>query len=62
MPFKLTQDRSDTDDYPGSYYHASRNSGPETNPFDGPSRADVCVIGGGYTGLSTALHLSVGGR
>ena len=61
MAFKLTQDRSDTADYPNSYYHASRNRGPDTNPLDGSSRADVCVIGGGYTGLSTALHLSKNG-
>ena len=61
MAFKLTQDRSDTTDYPNSYYHASRNRGPDTNPLDGSSRADVCVIGGGYTGLSTALHLSKNG-
>ena len=61
MPFKLTQDRSDTDNYPGSYYHASQNRGPDTKPLDGSSRADVCVIGGGYTGLSTALHLSKNG-
>jgi gamma-glutamylputrescine oxidase len=58
MAFKLTQDRSDSDDYPGSYYHASRNHVPETMPLDGSSRADVCVIGGGYTGLSSALHLA----
>ena len=25
--------------------------------LDGDEQADVCVIGGGYTGLSTALHL-----
>lgn len=58
MTFKLTQDRSDSDDYPNSYYHASRNRGPDTSPLDGSSRVDVCVIGGGYTGLSSALHLS----
>jgi len=58
MTFKLTQDRSDTDDYPGSYYYASRNRGPDTDPLDGSCRADVCVIGGGYTGLSSALHLA----
>jgi len=61
MAFKLTQDRSDTGDYPDSYYHASRNHGPDINPLDGSSRVDVCVIGGGYTGLSTALHLSKNG-
>ena len=58
MAFKLTQDRSDTSDYPDSYYHASRNPSPDTNPLDGSCRADVCVIGGGYTGLSSALHLA----
>jgi gamma-glutamylputrescine oxidase len=61
MTFKLNQDRSDTCDYPGSYYHASQNRAPETNPLDGSGRTDVCIIGGGYTGLSTALHLSKGG-
>jgi len=61
MPFKLTQDRSDTDDYPKSYYHANRNRSPDTEPLDGSCRVDVCVIGGGYTGLSTALHLSKNG-
>jgi len=61
MAFKLTQDRSDTEDYPSSYYHASRNRAPQTSPLDGSNRADVCVIGGGYTGLSTALHLSKNG-
>ena len=61
MVFRLTQDRSDTADYPNSYYQASRNRDLETNPLDGSSRADVCVIGGGYTGLSTALHLAKNG-
>jgi gamma-glutamylputrescine oxidase len=27
-------------------------------PFAGPARADVCIVGGGYTGLSAALHLA----
>lgn len=29
-----------------------------TPPLDGDSRADVAVVGGGFTGLSTALHLA----
>ena len=29
-----------------------------TEPFTGPARTDVCVVGGGYAGLSTALHLA----
>src|SRR5215472_10258685 len=31
---------------------------PPTPPLDESTSADVCVIGGGYAGLSTALHLS----
>jgi gamma-glutamylputrescine oxidase len=58
MTFKLSQDRSDTSDYPDSYYHASKNRDLGLNPLDGSSRADVCIIGGGYTGLSCALHLA----
>ncbi|MCQ4161901.1 FAD-binding oxidoreductase [Roseomonas sp. GC11] len=34
---------------------------PPTGPLAGPARADVVVIGGGFTGLSTALHLAEGG-
>ncbi|MBT8436962.1 MAG: FAD-binding oxidoreductase, partial [Gammaproteobacteria bacterium] len=58
MTFKLVQDRSDTDDYPNSYYDASRNRSVELTPLDGSQRADVCIVGGGYTGLSSALHLA----
>jgi gamma-glutamylputrescine oxidase len=58
MTFKLVQDRSDTDDYPNSYYDASRNRSVELTPLDGSRRADVCIVGGGYTGLSSALHLA----
>ncbi len=31
---------------------------PETPPLDGDATADVVVVGGGFTGLSTALHLA----
>ena len=58
MAFKLVQDRSDTEDYPNSYYQASQNRVLELSPLDGSLRADVCVVGGGYTGLSSALHLA----
>jgi gamma-glutamylputrescine oxidase len=41
-----------------SYYAATvRESAPAT-PFEGPARADVCIIGGGYTGLGAALELA----
>ncbi len=58
MAFKLVQDRRDTADHPDSYYHASRNREIESSPLDGSRRADVCIVGGGYTGLSCALHLA----
>jgi glycine/D-amino acid oxidase-like deaminating enzyme len=31
---------------------------PETPPIEADARADICVIGAGYAGLSTALHLA----
>ncbi len=58
MSLTLVQDRSDTARYPDSYYHASKNRDLELSPLDGSCRADVCIIGGGYTGLSAALHLA----
>ena len=41
-----------------SWYAASAHQAPELPPLCGSARADVCVVGGGYTGLSTALHLA----
>jgi len=32
-----------------------------TPPLEGESRADVAIVGGGYTGLSTALHIAEAG-
>jgi len=34
---------------------------PPTAPLEGETRADVAVVGCGYTGLSTALHLAEAG-
>ncbi len=34
---------------------------PQSDALHGDKRADVAVIGGGYTGLSAALHLAEGG-
>jgi gamma-glutamylputrescine oxidase len=41
-----------------SYYAASANPAPERPALHGAQQADVCIIGAGYTGLSTALHLA----
>lgn len=43
--------------YPSSYYAASANPAPARDALTTSIEADVCVIGAGYTGLSTALFL-----
>ncbi|MGB5558990.1 MAG: FAD-binding oxidoreductase [Paracoccaceae bacterium] len=44
--------------YPPSYYAATATPHDIAPELRGEVRADVCVIGGGYTGLSAALHLA----
>lgn len=44
--------------YPESYYTATVNRRLDFPALQGEMRADVCVIGGGYTGLSSAIHLA----
>ena len=41
-----------------SYYRATANSHPDHPRLEGEHRADVAVIGAGFTGLSTALELA----
>jgi gamma-glutamylputrescine oxidase len=41
-----------------SYYAASANDAIRHAPLAGRVRADVCVVGGGFTGLCTALNLA----
>lgn len=48
--------------YPPSLYAATRDAAPLRAALAGKVRADVCVIGAGYTGLSAALHLAQSGR
>jgi gamma-glutamylputrescine oxidase len=43
--------------YPDSWYAATATALPPFPPLQGETRADVCIVGGGYTGLSAALHL-----
>ena len=42
----------------GSYYAATANHATDFAPLLGSQNADVCVIGAGFTGISTALHLA----
>lgn len=48
-------------EYPDSWYAATSNSLEAFAPLRGETKADVCVIGAGYTGLSAALHLAQSG-
>ncbi|MDH3303795.1 MAG: FAD-binding oxidoreductase [Gammaproteobacteria bacterium] len=42
----------------GSYYAATANQDAGYPPLSGEQHADVCIIGAGFTGISTALHLA----
>lgn len=41
-----------------SWYAASANPAPSRPRLEGEVSTDVCVVGGGFTGLSAALHLA----
>ena len=62
--FNSAQNNQPTDNkgYVPSYYSATANDTPELPPLAGDITADVCIIGGGYTGLSAALHLAQSGK
>ncbi|WGI20268.1 FAD-binding oxidoreductase [Amylibacter sp. IMCC11727] len=47
-----------TGQYPNSWYAATSQALDPFPKLKGSHHADVCVIGGGFTGLSTALHLA----
>lgn len=46
------------DRYPPSYYAATGETDFPIGPLSGDADTDVCIVGGGYTGLSAALHLA----
>src|SRR5689334_13004258 len=43
---------------PANYYPARLGSVPTRPSLAGDAKADVCIIGGGFTGVSAALHLA----
>jgi gamma-glutamylputrescine oxidase len=45
-------------EYPASYYAATAAPIDRFPVLKGQQKADVCIVGGGYTGLSAALHLA----
>src|SRR5699024_1887808 len=44
--------------YPNSYYAASRNPAPERPALSGDTSTQVCIIGGGFSGIATAVALA----
>src|SRR5919112_4767943 len=44
--------------YVNSYYAATLHPAPERPQLTGAVECDVCVVGGGIAGCSTALHLA----
>ncbi|MDI4666565.1 FAD-binding oxidoreductase, partial [Xanthobacter autotrophicus] len=44
-----------------SWYAATAIACPAFPALKGEAKADVCILGGGYTGLSAALHLAEAG-
>jgi monoamine oxidase len=43
---------------PPSLYADTAAAAPDTPPLDTDRRARVAIVGGGFTGLSAALHLA----
>ncbi len=47
--------------FPPSFFRLAAGDAPEYAPLDGSRKADVLVVGGGFTGLSAAIHLAEAG-
>ncbi len=58
---KLLHANDRAGEYPRSWYAATATPLAPFAPLKGAQTADVCVVGGGYMGLSAALHLRARG-
>lgn len=58
MPRKGDGRLTTPSEHTGSYYAATVNHVTGFAPLRGDRKADVCVVGAGFTGISTALHLA----
>ncbi|NSX54742.1 NAD(P)/FAD-dependent oxidoreductase [Parasulfitobacter algicola] len=47
--------------YPDSWYAATTDALAPFDTLNGTAEADLCIVGGGYTGLSAALHAAQAG-
>jgi glycine/D-amino acid oxidase-like deaminating enzyme len=57
----MTDVMNDPRTMPPSLWAATAPPPPATAPLSGTVRADLCVVGAGYTGLSAALHAAQAG-
>jgi gamma-glutamylputrescine oxidase len=48
-------------EHTGSYYAATRKDKTDRSPLMESIEADVCIVGAGFTGISSALHLAEAG-
>lgn len=61
MGLNLLHSNDRKGEYPPSWYAATANKFDPFPSLSGDTRADVCIVGAGYTGLSAALHLAEAG-
>lgn len=59
--FEPKHNYPDISTHTSSYYAASRNDVTDRPAVTGEIDADICVVGAGFSGLSTALHLAESG-
>ncbi len=60
--FEVKQSYPENGQHTGSYYAASANPSPKRAAVAGRIDVDVAVVGAGFSGLSTALHLAERGH
>ncbi|MCB1351276.1 MAG: FAD-binding oxidoreductase [Rhodobacteraceae bacterium] len=48
--------------YPESYYAASANPAAARPPLEGERKVEVCIVGGGFSGLSAGIELAERGH
>ncbi|WP_424830989.1 NAD(P)/FAD-dependent oxidoreductase [Ruegeria sp.] len=61
MALNLLYSNDRKTEYPPSWYAATAHHMDPWSALAADIRADVCIVGGGYTGLSAALHLAEAG-
>ena len=59
---KAMQNKNTGQEHTGSYYAASRNNPVEYPELQGDLETEICIIGGGFTGVATALTLAERGH